>query len=177
MEKLNRGISSEQRVADNKAVALALGWEVKTSNDGRVKIRKTPKGLLHNANNLYLDDWLPLMKVVQEIESIGDYGVHGKFIVHISGTSCSIQGSNLEHYIHHKDAYTIPVFCNDIDSGHKLTSVYDAVIDFCCWYVEERRAKIETSTNYVDTSVEQYISQPAISTTDFGYYHAISAYV
>ena len=78
----------------------------------------------------YHFDWIWLMPVIKKIESIWD-DEHGYFMVHISGNSCTIQGTKFR-----SDKITEPaVYFNNIIFDTKEESTYQAVIMFIDWYL------------------------------------------
>lgn len=84
----------------------------------------------------YEEDWGWLMSVVEKIESIEDYH-HGYFQVHISGNSCSIQGTNLYKAIKPGSTYKY-VYMSDPNAifPTKLESTYCNVVQFVKWFNE-----------------------------------------
>ena len=80
------------------------------------------------------NDWQLLMKVVEKIESIQD-DHHGYFQVHISGNSCTIQGSNLWKAIEPNSKYGW-VYLSDPNAifETKRESTWYNVIKFIQWY-------------------------------------------
>lgn len=79
--------------------------------------------------------WCQLMPVVDRIENLPIDKFHGKFIVHISSNTCTIQGSKLnttpENYH--------PAYFADYALDTKIESVWYACVCFIKWYVNKNQ--------------------------------------
>lgn len=142
-------LTAEEKERDTLLIAEALDWIVIRSGNLPVKVRKKTGGFSYTAKNTSWNSLIAIMPIVEEIEELPTLEHHGRFIVHISGRSCSIQGSNLQEYIDKPESFTSPVFFNDISADNKIDAIYKSVMDFFAWYIEEKNGiKIKEERNF-----------------------------
>lgn len=100
--------------------------------------------LLVAAMNINFDnDWSLLMRVIDKVESLNG-GHHGRFVVHISSNTCSIQGTNLHKCLEPNSNYPA-VYMSDPNAifPTKIESTWYNLIKFIQWY----------DTNYKKTNI------------------------
>jgi hypothetical protein len=79
---------------------------------------------------LYHKSWDWLMSVVEKIEFIKD-NYHGRFGVHISSNTCTIQSTNFRPDKRIPDP---PHYFDTITLGSKIESTWCAIVRFVKWY-------------------------------------------
>ena len=146
-------MKKEEIISGNKLIAVFMGYQyeaglgiehcgwyktIPSTFDTEKELRFGYREYLcRNDSIKYHKSWDWLMPVVEKIESLPKDNHHGKFGVHISSNTCSIQGTNLHKAIKNLSEYGA-VYMSDPNAifNTKIESTWYNVVAFIKWYNE-----------------------------------------